>query len=261
MAVVPIEWERSRTLAEHAAEDVARRLREVRDGSAPVPGLRWTISEVGAHLVTVARGYTAYAKGASSSREPGIAEINEERLRRYPVRDPALLADELMRECAAFLSAIELDDSKMSLSEVPIDRATGAGILLGELRIHELDIASALHKKWTMAREEALIVMYSVLTLSHMSVDAEAAEGFTGTYEIRLRGGEAVTMAFDDGTLEVSRGRSPRADCRTSIDPVASLLLGYGRISPWRVGLAGKAFAWGRKPWLALRFNKLLQSA
>ena len=43
-------------------------------------------------------------------------------------------------------------------------------------------------------------------------------------------------------------------------DPVAFLLLGYGRISQWSPILRGKLRAGGRKPWLAMKFATLLAS-
>lgn len=260
VSVIPIDWEQSRTLVGRAADDLATLLKTVPDGSTPVPGLDWNISEVGAHLVTCAMGYTEYAGGASSALEDQtMAELNEERLREYKRRDPSELADQLIYHTQAFLAAIATDDSLMSLSDVSIDRATAAGVLLGELRIHELDIVRALRRKWTMTREEALIVTYAALPITRKFVDHGAASGFNATFEVRFRGGETVTMAFNDGELEVTRGRAARADCRMWVDPVATLLLGYGRVSHWRVGLRGKAVVWGRKPWLTLRFDRLLQ--
>ncbi len=45
-----------------------------------------------------------------------------------------------------------------------------------------------------------------------------------------------------------------------SADPVAFLLVGYGRIGQWGQILRGKLVASGRKPWLGLGFGKLLTS-
>jgi len=38
-------------------------------------------------------------------------------------------------------------------------------------------------------------------------------------------------------------------------DPVTFLLVGYGRMPLGRALLRGGVLAWGRRPWLGLRFN------
>jgi hypothetical protein len=43
-------------------------------------------------------------------------------------------------------------------------------------------------------------------------------------------------------------------------DPVAFMLLGFGRITQWSPILRGKLRAGGRKPWLAMRFATMLSS-
>jgi hypothetical protein len=40
---------------------------------------------------------------------------------------------------------------------------------------------------------------------------------------------------------------------RLSADPMAYLLVGFGRSSLWPVIARGQIFAWGRKPWLLAR--------
>jgi len=43
-------------------------------------------------------------------------------------------------------------------------------------------------------------------------------------------------------------------------DPVAFLLLGYGRVTQWPQIVRGRLRAGGRKPWFAMRFASLLVS-
>ena len=42
-----------------------------------------------------------------------------------------------------------------------------------------------------------------------------------------------------------------------SADPVTYLLFVYGRMSQYRALLRGGILAWGRRPWLGLRFKNL----
>lgn len=259
MSVVPIDWDMVRSAVGRATVDVAGLLRNVPDGSAPVPGLEWNVGEVGAHLVTCARRYEEFARGASSSLGGRtIAQVNEELLEEYATRDPGEVADDLQSDSAAFIATIAENDSLMTMGGDPIDRSMAAATWLGELRLHELDISRAVGRRWSLSRDEALLITYSGLSQAPRFVDPEASRGLHATFEVRLRGGETVSMSFDDGRLIVTRGPTASADCRMSTDPIASLLVGYGRVSQWRVGLTGKALVWGRRPWLALRFNKLL---
>jgi hypothetical protein len=224
-----------------------------------VTGLDWNVSEVGAHLVASAQGYLDFARGADSSlftKQP--AEINAERLVQYTVRDTAVLAEELPKACSTFLSAVAADDSKMTMVGIHADRATAAGGLLAELLVHGRDIARATRSRWRIDRGDALITFYAGLNFLPVFVNSEGVKKLRATYEVRPRGGEPVTMAVRDGTLEIRRGRADRPDCIISGDPVTMMLVGYRRQSHWIGALSGKAIAHGRKPWLAMRFNKLV---
>ena len=64
-------------------------------------------------------------------------------------------------------------------------------------------------------------------------------------------------MAIRGGRLTVDADDGP-VDCHVSADPVALLLVSYGRQSQWVPALTGKLLAWGRKPWLGLRLTRYL---
>jgi hypothetical protein len=51
-----------------------------------------------------------------------------------------------------------------------------------------------------------------------------------------------------------------KADCVITADPVAFLLVGFGRVPQFSQLLRGKLRAGGRKPWLATTFGTLLAS-
>lgn len=260
MSVIPIEWEPVKRAIVDADREVADLLRGVSDPTAEVPRLTWNVGEVGAHIVTTIRGYLAFARGEPSEleKDQSMADANEERLRQYTSRDPKAVADDIVHDTGAFLSLIEADDSLMTLNGEPIDRSTAAAVLLGELRIHGLDIARAVRRPWRITREEALMIGYAALAVAHRFVRDNSLRA---VYEVRYRGGETVSMIFRDGALTVGRGRVKNADCRISVEPVTGLLLAYGRTSQFRAAFTGRALVWGRKPWLAFRFNTALASA
>ena len=53
-------------------------------------------------------------------------------------------------------------------------------------------------------------------------------------------------------------GTASSVDCHVSADPVALLLVAYGRRSQWVPILTGRLVAGGRKPWLGVRLVRYL---
>ena len=77
------------------------------------------------------------------------------------------------------------------------------------------------------------------------------------TSEVRLRGDGPRTSS---GSRTARRRCGPLGgpvDCVISADPVTFLLVVYGRMPLGRALLRGGMLAWGRRPWLALRFKDL----
>ena len=62
-----------------------------------------------------------------------------------------------------------------------------------------------------------------------------------------------------NGTAVVTAA-GEKADCVITADPVAFLLVGFGRVPQFSQLLRGKLRAGGRKPWLATTFGTLLAS-
>jgi len=86
-------------------------------------------------------------------------------------------------------------------------------------------------------------------------VNPATAAGHTATYELRIRGGTTHYWAFRDGRFSIV-DELRRPDVVMSADPVACLLVFYGRRSQWPEIFRGRILAWGRRPWLALSFVK-----
>jgi hypothetical protein len=63
-------------------------------------------------------------------------------------------------------------------------------------------------------------------------------------------------VAIDDGTADVRAVGGP-VDCVISADPVTYLLVVYGRMSLRRALIGGGMLAWGRRPWLGMRFKNM----
>jgi hypothetical protein len=93
-----------------------------------------------------------------------------------------------------------------------------------------------------------------------LTVDTAATAGLHAAYELRVRGGPRFVVRFHDGAATVEPPAARPVDCWISADPTALLLLGYGRTGPWGPIARGRLVGGGRRPWLALRFKRLLRN-
>jgi uncharacterized protein (TIGR03083 family) len=252
-----------------AAERTAQLMREITDPNAPVPGLRWTAAELAAHVVADLRTYTgvvagrgpAVAPGTAPAGELGTAE-NQRQLAEYPERSLDRLAAELTTAMAAFVAAANAAEPRTPVGSpigVDLTPATVAAIVLGEQLIHGLDLARVAGRPWPIDAGDARLVIPGVVDLLPAYLDRAAARGLRARYELRIGGDLRYQLTVDDGTASVGPATG-RADCVITADPVAFLLVGYGRIAQWGPMLRGQLRAGGRKPWLGFKFNRLTVS-
>jgi len=260
VTLIPVDWDALRASLDDNAQLLARLLRQASARAKDkVPGLDWTVSDLGAHLVTEPRRFDRFGRGVV---EPltDTAALNRSELEAITETDPAKQADIFMAEHASYMTQARKHKGTDPYQwfGVPMEWSQGAGIYLGELCIHALDLSRLLGEKWSMSREDALAVIAGLLPILPRFVDPQAAEGFTGTFRLKLRKGPTVVLSFDEGAVTVAGSDGQRADCVINADPASFLLVGYGRISQWGPIARGRLLAAGRKPWLALRFSKLL---
>jgi uncharacterized protein (TIGR03083 family) len=259
---------------QQAAIRTAELLRRVPDPDATVPGLSWTVAETAAHIVGDLRCNTAFLtgerdageflNGAQEAKTPGerSAAVNARLLEEVTTRNTHELADMVAQAAEDFAgAAAKQPDGKQVLTApgLPMTVHVLTAAMLGEQLVHGLDIARAARAQWPISREEALLVIDGVVALMPEYVDAERAAGLHVTYELRFRGGPRYQLRIDDGKAAVTaEGR--KADCWISADPVAFLLVGYGRVGQWSQVLRGKIISGGRKPWLGLNFGKIISN-
>lgn len=262
----------------NAILDAARRAADVvgasTDTSVPVPGLDWTLGEAAAHLAAETREYAEtltgdldvdeYVRSAPNAATPAerSAVLNAQQLGRHRERDAATLAAAVQSAAQAFAAATETHrpGAHVRLTnglEMTVDSM--AKTILGEYLIHGLDMARATKTAWRISPEDALRVVDGVVTIAPEYLDPDAARDVTASYELRFRRGPAYRLEIDRGTATVGPA-SGRADCTIIADPVAFLLVGYGRASQWGAIMRGKLIAFGRKPWLGFKFGSLLTS-
>ena len=229
-----------------------------------IPHLDWSVGQCVAHMLISNHLYASQIVG------PGVrmniedtAELNSWSVAPITYLEPAPLADELESSTEVFLEAVSAQPASATFTwwsgaQAPID--VGVGLLVGERLVHGWDIARTLGAPWPIDPRHAAHAMSASISVMPLIVDPDAASGFDGVIEFRLRGAERYTLRFADGELTTAKADGVKPQCVISADPVSILLVGYGRISQWGPVLRGRVMAWGRKPWLAMRLPRVLRA-
>jgi uncharacterized protein (TIGR03083 family) len=245
--------------------------RSIENPNAPTPRLDWIAAEIAAHVVGDLRDYTQaltrYANGYMTHANPPMgspwklsAKVNARHLEEIPERDPHRLADMLEEAALAYIGMASCADLSADIATpngLVIAPSTMTCLLLGEQVVHGLDVARSAGVPWTITDDDAHLIIPGVLNIAPEYLRPSRAVGVRASYELRMRGGSRFRLAIADGSATVTAA-TERADCVITADPVAFLLLGYGRITQWPQIFRGRLRAGGRKPWLALRFGSLL---
>lgn len=266
-----IDLTQARTCLEAAADRTADLLASIPEGGRPVKNSDWTISEVGAHLVVVLRGYTDAAQGSFDLLVPYIphTELFRDRLRAVtagslelvPERHPGVLSTLVIDAVDKFLAVTDgrSPDEPVSTpwygTTASLSLAAVTGVLAGEQIIHGYDIATTLRRRWPISQPDALLMLPTLTRMIPLAVNPATARGHTASYQVRLRGGTRFVVHFQDGTPSVEPVDGQPIDCHLWADPVDLMLVIYGRTSQWGPIARGHLLAWGRKPWLGLSFR------
>jgi hypothetical protein len=257
----------------HAVARSADLWRRIDKPDTPAPGLAWTAAETAAHVVgdlrdytqaltRHANGYMTHPNRPTESPSRLSAKVNARHLEEVPERNLHGLADMLEGAADAYLKAAATADPSVDIATpngLVIGPSTMATLLLGEQLIHGLDISRTARIPWTIAAADALLVIPGVLSVAPQYLRPQRAAGVRISFELRMRGGPGYRLAIDDGTAVVTAA-GEKTDCTITADPVAFLLLGYGRITQLSPVLRGQLRPGGRKPWLAMKFGTLLFS-
>lgn len=237
--------------------DVGRLLRGARNADGRVARLDWSVAELGAHLVTVPNRFRRMASGERFAGWHDMATLNARMIDEVAERDPEALARRFEEETVALLDALGDDpDAPFNWYDLRVRTADAAGIVLGEYLVHGLDLAHTDDQPWPIERAEALSAVGSLVPVLPNFVNHDAVAGVHATIELRLRGRAPLTITVADGAAAFQEGPAERPDLTVSADPVAYLLVGYGRLGTLRPVLTGKILGWGRRPWLAVGLPK-----
>jgi hypothetical protein len=237
------------------------------ESGAPVPGMTWNAGQVAAHMVAGVETYLDILRGKgspySAMTPQAVAEVNLAELSRVIDRRGPVLAERMGAAWTDLLTV--LDDPSLPPTVawhagLPTPATSVVALATGDLATHCHDLSGPCRQPWSMDPALADIFLAALTPIMPMVVDPVAAAGVRATYAVKLRGYRTWYLRFHDGELSAGAGWSGRVDCRISVDPGTYLLAAYGRLGRVRPALTGKMLTYGRKPWLAVKLDKLLLS-
>ena len=280
-------WQQGQDALRDVVQQTTTILRNAQDPAAPAVG-RWTLGEVAIHLSQawllvpgLARGDLSdfHAVIPNAAAVPGGSVIRDmwdlETLTNQGVqadqeRSPQVIADRIEARAEKYLDECAGADPDAEgpwfVQGTRARRSTLTYHLLNETLIHTYDIARAAKQPFRMEPSHAAMALgrfvIPVLQANdpRTFVNGKKAARVRATYDLRIRSGDSFHFIFDDGELNVVDPAARTVDCHISADPVALLLVIWGRQSQWPAIAKGKLMAWGRKPWLGPQLNGLVRN-
>jgi hypothetical protein len=255
-------------------------VRSAPDPAAPAVGC-WTVAEVAAHVGHACAGNLLAARTLGPSPTEAFPEgddlpdaaarFNAWNLAGDPERDLSELASRIEQRGAELVTSVASaapDHKAAWLAGAVVPAPALPTHLLLECLVHGHDIARASGRRWPIARSDAAIagrflpLLFRCLTPAARAsfVDPAVARDASACFDVRVREGGRNFFVFERGVLTVEDPSDRPVDCHISADPVAFLLVGFKRVSVMQPALTGRIVAWGRKPWLAFKFTRLLRS-
>ena len=254
------------TALQRAFERFAHLASNVQDPNGPVRGSTWTQGDLVAHVTGGLETYAGYLNGdeaavvdVSDIAGGTLTTSNADRLAEEPERTITVLLD---RGAQALATVVEAAAGR-SLDEVVAwhGRREPLRCLLAtslcEQLLHGRDLAGSIQVPWSISKREAVLVIDNIAPLLPILVNPHTTRTLVAMMRIVIRDGPTINLAFDNGTLTVG-GDPNRFDATVHADPLAFLLVAYGRTSQWAQIPRGRLVAWGRRPWLALRLTSYL---
>lgn len=248
------------------AVDELDRLAAIVDASRSVPATPgWSVADVFAHLAIESDRYARELEGAGewSSSGAAIAETNRRELASFHERRPAVLVAQIRHNVDRYVTALAERDPDAPThgfdGGLVIAPRHAAGVLLGELVVHAHDVAAASAVEHEIDPGDAARIAAGAWQVTPAFLRQDRAADADGAVEVRLRGHGRLSVRVAGGVATID-DRSVRPDAIISVDPVAFLLVMYGRSPQWRAVLRGQVVAWGRRPHRALLLKQLFDT-
>lgn len=245
-------------------DDTVEAIRGIKNPDASAIGT-WSARDVAVHLGDAFEWHQGVAegKGAAVDHTDQIATVNQELINATVERDVNALADRLAhisKPYLEYLAGIE-GDPVVPWAQLQVPLSAVIGLDIAECLVHGYDITHVEGRPWAIDDYRAALALKAISPITKEYADPNTTAGLKACFDLRLRGQYGLHFIFNDGTLRIEEP-SPevKPDVHISANPAAFMLVGYGRMSHWGPIFKGQITAWGRKPWLALRFSSLLKN-
>lgn len=243
------------------AERVATLTGSLADATAPIRPGTWTVREAAVHLSIEANHCVEIAQGAPS---PGMTNadfnaLSEARIADIPETDPYKLSQLMSGAARCLLDATEgrPGDQPVTYYGLRCSLAHMVGIELAEWVLHAYDIAKASGRPWPIDPLHARLSLHGYGPILAACVRPKAVRGHTAGYRVDLGNGDGFVIRFTNGAAVFAAADSGSADCIIAADPVAFLMVVFGRLNRWEAIALGLLSASGPRPDLAPGFFDL----
>jgi len=264
----------ARSSLQDAAGRTALLFGSIADAAVSVRRSTWSVADVGAHLAVALQIFTESVTDdyhtvgphipATGTFAERLSAVTAGTLTAEPERDPKALSQLICQRVEEFLVATADLSGETAVATpwygdgVTLSVATATAMLVGEQLLHGFDVATTIRRPWTISVPDAHLILRGITSMMPLGVNPATTAALRASYEVNVRrGGPRFVVRVDDATARVEAAGSGPVDCHLSADPVALVLVGYGRTSQWGPIAHGKLLTWGRKPWLAFRFTNL----
>lgn len=243
------------------------RLARSADLSARRRGLDWTVHEVIAHVLCVARRYQAIIEGREfrrAVRPRDLDVINQEEMLAAMAPVPDLLAELEALEplMDSFFDNLPADYSIDFHCSIPMSGIVGQINWLFDLLLHGEDIARAVGVPYDIGERDMLLLLREGMELTPAYVTPNLAPGVDICVATQVPQARPYVIHIHDGIAEARvRRLGDRPDAVLSAPASTMVRLFLHRIGPLTAVRQGLRIVGGRRPWKALKLASCIERA
>ena len=195
------------------------------DGARPVPGLRWSVAELVAHVDTVMlRGHADRRRSASAD---GTAELNEVALAETTERDLQRLPAQIREHGEASLAVFDRIPADVEVDFHAGSRAPVMALwayVVAELMVHRYDLGEALDRPQVLDPDRLLLTGYAASAVLPAWVEPAAAAGPARRWAYAFPHGQVLTVSVGEGEAKID---FPDGDAVQTVDDPTDFLLTF----------------------------------
>lgn len=230
-------------------------------------GLDWTVHQVIAHVLCVARRYQALAEGRDfrRARHPReLDRINHEEMVAAMAPIPELLDELAALEPVmdAFFDGLPDDYEGEFHCGAMVSGVVAQVNWLFDLLLHGEDIARCVGVPWEIRERDMLLLLREGLEVAPTYLSATVSPSTDVCVALQIPEARPWVVHIHDGTAE-SRPRRPgdRPDAIVKVPASTMVRLLLKRIGPATAALQGLRVAGGRRPWKAMKLQSCFERA